>query len=633
MKFNSIITVAIFALVVSAVSKEGDTTITTSRRVYTASVSLSNNLPVAQFQQLSSIPSPSPNFSGGYGTGVNLRVGLEDSQTFQLFGLAVSPAVDVSFSGLSAPLLKKEFIGNIITGNSRVEGTSEHTLTSTLSLVSLEPSLLYHLNSIPFDIRLGAFLGFMLSSDFAVEEVLTAPSGVTFENGTTIRGALSGAIPNASTFQVGLSFGTRFHSVKFSESLQLVPELQYLMSLTDVSDVSWKANSLRAGIQLTYQPVSTVVSPPPPPPPPPPPVAVPKFFNLKTEVIAKGKSLTSDREIVEIPVRVEKVIHHLAFSPRFYFEKGSADSSVPASTEGFSEIAKAVRQMLERSSTVSIVVKGVSAFDEKTEIGLSRAVRVRKWLTASGIDERRIGITSESALKEERHPELNEEKRMVTLLVNGREQLLQFDSTEENSFGDSVTIFMQPKLETNYEDVVVQGELSLDASAKQLLNERPYEYTVHTKDIPREGKNVTLVYTATNTSGEQKSARSAFTVVPRFSIASEKHEYIASKEQYVALGFCEFDKPTFWVVNDSTVLYLRKVIAEGKQVELSALTDNLGLPERNAQLRELRLKEALRLLGVEEKSIVLGNWQDASQPNSTPASRSHNRSVVARILE
>jgi hypothetical protein len=225
----------------------------TMRLRYGGYLGIDLNLPLANFSQLPTIPSCCPGFTGGFGAG--LAVG----------GIVEIPiarkwmaGVRVGYEDRSATLTATEAT-TLIAGNEIVDGEFTHTLASTLGYVAASPFVGFRLPK-RVTLLMGLTAAIPITAKYDQREEVTQPSDRgTFSNGSRIRNASAGDLPQKNTFDVAL-FGGISIDVPLSKARTsfISPELTYAMSVTPiVSGVSWSSTMLRLGATVTFSPVPT----------------------------------------------------------------------------------------------------------------------------------------------------------------------------------------------------------------------------------------------------------------------------------------------------------------------------------------------------------------------------------------
>ncbi len=200
----------------------------------------------ADFGGLPNIPCCSPAFSDGTGPGVAAG-GLYQLALGDRFGLQLR----AGYSLFTGTMTTDENIGNALdASNTVVDAMSRHTLESTLSQLTLEPMLVLQPLSIPLRVNLGLRAGLTIASSYDLREELLSPDNVTFSDGSTARNVSSGAIPDESGYDIGVTGGLSY-DIPVGDRFIIAPEVSYDYNFTDViADSNWKAHALRLGVAL-----------------------------------------------------------------------------------------------------------------------------------------------------------------------------------------------------------------------------------------------------------------------------------------------------------------------------------------------------------------------------------------------
>jgi hypothetical protein len=207
----------------------------------------SSNMHSADFQTLPSVFGCSPGYTSGSGFGFSIggiyQIPINSSLSLQMRG---------AFSSLGSTLTREEVIGNARVNNEAVPTVSKHTLESSISAIEIQPMLYYQPLNNALNISFGLNTGLVVGASYSQKEELVSPSNSLYENGLRQRNMTTGDIPNTSALQLGALAGIGY-DVLIGKSLFLTPEVQYGLQLTNlVSDINWKANSLRFGVSVRH---------------------------------------------------------------------------------------------------------------------------------------------------------------------------------------------------------------------------------------------------------------------------------------------------------------------------------------------------------------------------------------------
>jgi outer membrane protein OmpA-like peptidoglycan-associated protein len=211
----------------------------------------------ANFQGLPGVPSCCPRYESGTGTGPAFG-GLYQLPLTTLFDLEIRAL----YHSLSATLSATEATTVLSPSGMPVVGAFQHTLSTGLSTISLEPVLgIKVIDNLYVDIGFDA--GLLLAKTYAEQEQIVQPNGggtfLDSNNNDThsrIRNNLSGTIPNASSFQLAALGGISYRlPLNKQHTAFLAPEILYNLGITKVaSGLSWNANSIRLGVALLFSP-------------------------------------------------------------------------------------------------------------------------------------------------------------------------------------------------------------------------------------------------------------------------------------------------------------------------------------------------------------------------------------------
>lgn len=134
------------------------------------------------------------------------------------------------------------------------EAILRHTLESSQGFIFVEPIAAYRITG-GLDVLAGLRVGTTLSATYSQDERIADPTlPVRFDDGTTIRNATTGDLPNASALQAGAVIGLRYVlPMNSGGTLHLVPEVTYSPMFTNlVSDASWTVSPLRIGASILF---------------------------------------------------------------------------------------------------------------------------------------------------------------------------------------------------------------------------------------------------------------------------------------------------------------------------------------------------------------------------------------------
>lgn len=212
---------------------------------YSLDMNLADNL------TLPGVPSCCGGYNGGVGGGMVGGLGFE---------LPVSNALDIMArltfhsSGVTQTSLEPVTVRD---ANATRTGNITHTLTTSVTLITLEPIIGYNLS--PSLVLLGGLrLGTLMGGTYDQKEELDPALAYSYTNGTGVRNAATGDFLNPSSFQMGLLLGARYNlPLNTTRTFVLTPEVQFVPMFTGfIGGESWSASSVRLVIGLNYSFIS-----------------------------------------------------------------------------------------------------------------------------------------------------------------------------------------------------------------------------------------------------------------------------------------------------------------------------------------------------------------------------------------
>lgn len=204
---------------------------------------------------LPNIPTCCPGYDGATGGGFvgGLGMQLPLSNTLEFVGRLTLHSTSVTQASTEAIKVRD--------GNTTIDATINHELTSSMAIVSVEPAVLYKLSE-GFGLLAGFRVGSLMSATYAQQEKLDDGIAYDYSDGSGIRNSSSGNIPQTSVLQFGMVFGARYAlPLNASKTFHLVPEVQYSPLFTSfISGQSWSVSSLRMMVGVVYDLTTKKVS-------------------------------------------------------------------------------------------------------------------------------------------------------------------------------------------------------------------------------------------------------------------------------------------------------------------------------------------------------------------------------------
>lgn len=191
-----------------------------------------------------------PGFTSGYGSGIGVgglfELPLNDKDLFL--------SIRLGYTLRNAELTTEEKIGNAldkgITAPRVTNIMVEHSLTSKLSSIDLEPQLIYTLFD-NFRASLGIKGAYLLTKTFSQKESIIKPNNIVFDDTKTIERNVyeEQEIPGVKSFLTYLTFGVSY-DIRLKSGFVIAPEIRYELPLYNLTDVSWKPAAFNFGVAL-----------------------------------------------------------------------------------------------------------------------------------------------------------------------------------------------------------------------------------------------------------------------------------------------------------------------------------------------------------------------------------------------
>lgn len=574
------------------------------------------------------------NFSNGSGIGFAFGTGAEYFPTSTFFGMPYRVGGLVLFSTFSGNLVKQDFIGNVIQGNTVSNGLVETSVEASISTVLAEPYFAFNpFEGTPFSIKLGLQAGIPLAASMTRREELIAPEGVNFETGTRVRNNKTGDISGKASLLLAALGGVRY-DIPITPVLTFAPEMSFGYSLTDVSSsLPWKAHTLRAGINVSYRLLEPLPEAPPPPPPPP----REQRLEIASMLLVNGAPRTNGEKI-PIPIKETRSTKRLTAAPVVFFAHNSdivstATAQNPALRNQQSVIT-AMAAYLRANPSVKLTITAYAADDESPDIATRRAEAIIAALRREKADFGNIVIAMGETPPKLRRADLRDEFRRATFSVNGSPMVFSTIETQVVVEGDDVVISASPEFSATELPITIGGVIELGGKELYRLGQTPSNYTLGISEFTTSSAPKTLAarYQISDVTGSTKISEIQVQLQPVTTLAKEtvNADEQAKFEQHI-LGYFDFDAATFSAVDTFAVERAKQAIRDGKKVEIIGLTDDIGTEEYNSNLSQLRIAAGIALMGANANQVTTTQFAQVFPNDGTPASRALNRSAVVRI--
>ncbi|MBU3678045.1 MAG: hypothetical protein FGM32_00370 [Candidatus Kapabacteria bacterium] len=590
-------------------------------------LSVGPNLHASNFSVVKQgVPSCCATFTSGVGLGLSIGATVAYDLDADLNAEPLRLGARLSWNSLSGDLSEEEFISHVITGSTVQKGMALHTVAASYSLLGIEPFLSARpIPSIPLRMRVGTMIGLPVGASFSQREELVSPTdpNLKYSNGERVRNAYEGDLPDVTTqflASVALSW-----PITTTSGLEVSPELSVALPLTNLtSSLQWTITPVRAGVSVRYGIPKSVPAPPPPPPLPAPPAARIPMISSKIE-------FASSADTIVVPMVQKRIRKNVVDVPAVLFFE--PNSTIPLAGRNDAErlqqrTIEAIRDRMDSDPSLRLTVIGSAAADEDPVMARERfAWAVRRL----GIDVSRISMKKETPPAPE-EPQLLEEQRNVTFLINGRSEVLT--ATESITEQTNVTGYV-PFAHVVTCDTTCEQQISATVRGKpvQVAGTGPALKVVIEPSMLADGAELLNIRSTVSVGDRQVSD-----VQERFVIAGVRDSTVTiGKVAFTdiqdgdvrTLCYFDFNSSVPRTVSDRDVDAVRAAILAGSAVSFVASTDNLGTEESNRNLAKKRAAAVAELLGVDAQKISIVTKITSGADNATPMSRISNRSVRA----
>ena len=627
-------------------------------------------------------------FKDGSGTGLAGGVLVE-------FPLSRNVSVGARLAALTQPFSMTSTEGTLVLVNGvEQDGAFEHRLSGSFTSVGVEPLFGIRLFSSLF-VHTGGRIAVVVSSSYAQLDALTLPARTgTFVNtdGTDsrkrTRNEFSGSITDTKIQLspiVGLSYELPLNN---DATFIIVPEVFYQLGVTNVmSDSTWRASSLRAGIALKWSPFTRTKQQPPEPPPEPEPLAIdvqpstPPAFNKPsipappppTATLAVTSLDASGAEVEAVKLAVEEYASTIMtpLLPYVFFDEnldriptrykslqsGRTDSfDIDRVNTGdklatYHELLNIVgkRMQMYPQATVTITGNNQDIREEKgnTQLSSRRAESVKRYLVdVWGVADNRIATVARGIpLKAANTLTTDgaEENRRAELSTNDARVLAPILTRDTLRTSNPPSIRFRPRL-TN-QVTPSSWNLTIKQSDKVL---RVFEGTgpipeyidwnldSEKASMPRTAKQSIAAFTVFDTSGGTAHVESVLEV-EQLSIVRKKAEGRSDKNVDL-FSFIVFDvrSSELQPEHNAALQVIQQHIHPTSSISITGYTDRLGDAGFNQQLAANRantIATALKLRNAIVKGVGQADLYDSTIPEGRLYTRTVNVVVETPVKE
>ncbi|HWF44987.1 MAG TPA: OmpA family protein, partial [Candidatus Kapabacteria bacterium] len=523
-------------------------------------------------------------------------------------------------------------------------------------------------------------LGWILSNHYDSRETIMQPvnTGVFTDNGQRVRNAYSGATQSAAKFYAGLSVGAQYRlPLNTSGSLFALPEVFYTAGLTQlVRGLTWRANSLTAGVAVQYMLLPKPAVVPPLPPLPPPPIVEapkPKPPILATSLqFAKIDSNQDEQPIKEVVIEDYIRTQYRPLLNFIFFDEGSSALSTRYHTISSSEtktfqysdlndyetlplyydvlniLGKRMRDYPKAKLTLVGCNDGQSENGNKL-LSQARAKTVFQYLKIRwNIDSNRVKIEVRDLPDKPStvtDSDGAKENRRVEIYSNVWQVLEPIFTTDTAHIPEPSIVRLLPNgtAEAGFQNWQVSSWTSQHEGNLEYLKDFPGSDSLPRYldwDLEKEREPVLASLDTVHAvlhvqdRANQTAQSDEITLPVRHYTLLDKHcegsiDTIISRYSLILF---DFDRGALSDANRRIANFVKARISDESKVSILGYTDRIGSDEYNQQLSELRARSTAHYIGLESRSDVRGLGRSVLlYDNTLPEGRFYSRTVTVVV--
>lgn len=633
------------------------------------------NLHSSEFKDMPGVNSCCDQFTGGNGFGYNFNFRYEYGIYENLylgagFGYRINSA-DLSFN---------ETRPFNFTGNDLVQGQVEHKIATELSTIGLTIGGRYH-----FTNELYSFLGYRYgiinqSNYTQTEELITPKEYGTFSNGSRLWTNANGTFEANNINSIEGEIG--YQLPLSGKNLKIIPTLNFSLGLTNLlSDSSWKANQIMAGVRVQFDLFNNKIEEPELDN-----NQIPESLNIsediayfdesellaevnkkdESEIIVKpvvrkdGTQINSNKLVLEeiLSTRMLPILNYIFFDHNSYdipirYIKFNSDSVKMFSINDmfnqntldiYHNILNIVGQRLKKNSDAKISIYGYRSDknEEKNNkvLSVERAKSIQDYLNSAwGISKDRLILKSGGlppTASKGKSEEYDEENRRVELKSDSDifEPLIMRDTLLKTAI-DRIRFYTV--IDTNIK--VDNWEFEIYKDGKEIFSESssgtpPFSIDwTPTENLNKYKDREELTYRLEIVSEDDETKTvSGKILVDVISIEDKIKK--KSKDRRIdnySLILFDFDSYEISDKNEEILEFIDSNIKKNSEIEISGYSDKIGNADYNKQLSEKRTLSVSEYFPANDtktypygESILLFN-------NNLPEGRFYSRTVQIQV--
>lgn len=562
-------------------------------------------------------------------------------------------------------------------GGTLVDGTIQHTLSAKMPWIGAD---VLAIMKMPFEPRLsfgiGGRVAQFLSATFEQESRILTPSNVRFENGSRVRNAEQGTIPNhTSTFSSVL--GRVAWRIQFP-LVAVEPHISVEVGLTNIADgVQWTRNTYRAGVDVLFDLTDEQVIEPEPifPPLPMPELAIVPMIadaslqsamvitlptlkaGIKLDMTLTGTDIYGD-SVAADELKFRNVLSRIMapMLPYIFHEEGD---SVPASryrftndrADGFNldtlqrkagildihyQSLNVIGERMRRhpEATLTIVGNGAGAGSEVDDLALanarakwSRDYLIREW----GIDPKRLSTSAHTVPRQPSNlktPAGWQENRRTEFTSSTPEILEPFLIQDTVLSSNLALVKVQPPKALESVDVdswrvdVLQGETVLDSfTGKGAVPSEGVTWNLldHRKLNVKDAVPITLRLRVRTADGQDLDAEKGIPTSVDYRLRDRLEQY-----NLVVFGYnsSELTEDHLRITNR-----VRNMLGSNVEIKIVGYADKTGNYDYNRRLSAKRALAVADAIQVPPSMAGGVGFTDLLFDNTTPEGRFFCRTV------